>query len=161
MTRVPINPDLLRWARERSGLAQDDLGRRFRKLREWENGETQPTLKQMEAFARAVHVPVGYLFLAEPPEELVPIPDFRTFGGRPVTRPSPNLLDTIYICQERQSWYREFARVTHQPGFGFVGSATVEMPPETVASRMREILDFDLTTRRGVGLTLSHHAARL
>ena len=148
MTRVPVNPELLRWSRERSGLAQDDLTTRFRKLPEWENGDTQPTLKQMEAFARAVHVPVGYLFLAEPPVERVPIPDFRTFGGQPVTRPSPNLLDTIYICQERQSWYREFARVTHQPGLGFVGSATVEMPPETVASRMREILDFDLTARR-------------
>ena len=148
MTRVPVSPKLLRWARERSGLAQDDLTTRFRKLPEWENGETRPTLKQVEALARAVHVPVGYLFLAEPPEELVPIPDFRTFGGQPVTRPSPNLLDTIYICQERQSWYREFARVTHQPGLGFVGSATVEMPPETVASRMREMLDFDLTARR-------------
>ena len=148
MTRVPVNPELLRWARERSGLMQDDLTTKFRKLPEWEKGETRPTLKQVEALARAVHVPVGYLFLAEPPEELIPIPDFRTFGGQPVTRPSPNLLDTIYICQERQSWYREFARVTHHPGLGFVGSATVEMPPETVASRMREILDFDLTARR-------------
>ena len=148
MTRVPVNPELFRWARERSGLAQDDLTTRFRKLPEWENGETRPTLKQVEAFARAVHVPFGYLFLAKPPEELVPIPDFRTFRGQPVTRPSPNLLDTIYICQERQSWYREFAWVTHQPGLGFVGSATVEMPPETVASRMREVLDLDLTARR-------------
>ena len=148
MIRVPVNPELLRWARECSGLAQDDLTTRFRKLPEWENGETRPTLKQVEAFARAVHVPFGYLFLAKPPEELVPIPDFRTFGARPVTRPSQNLLDTIYICQARQSWYREFARVTHQPGLGFVGSATVRMPPETVASRMREILDFDLTARR-------------
>ena len=148
MTRVPVSPELLRWARERSGLAQEDLANRFRKLPEWENSETQPTLKQMEAFARAVHVPVGYLFLAEPPEELVPIPDFRTLGGRPVTRPSPDLLDTIYICQERQSWHREFARVTHQPRLGFVGSATVEMSPERVAFRMREILDFDLTARR-------------
>ena len=71
MTRVPVNPDLLRWARERSGLAQDDLTTRFRKLPEWESGETRPTLKQMEAFARAVHVPVGYLFLTDPPKELV------------------------------------------------------------------------------------------
>ena len=31
-------------------------------------GTTQPTLKQAGAFARAVHVPVGCLFLTEPPE---------------------------------------------------------------------------------------------
>ena len=95
-----------------------------------------------------MHVPVGYLFLTEPPEEPVPIPDFRTLTGQPVTRPSPNLLDTIYICQERQSWYREFARVAWQPALGFVGSVTIDSPPETVAARMREALGFDLAARR-------------
>ena len=98
--------------------------------------------------ARILHVPVGYLFLSEPPEEVVPIPDFRTFAGRAVTRPSPNLLDTIYACQERQSWYRNFARVAGNPDLGFVGSASFSMPPETVATRMRETLGFDLTARR-------------
>ena len=148
MTRVPVSPELLRWARERSGLARDDLTTKFRKLPEWEDGETRPTLKQMEAFARAVHVPVGYLFLAEPPEESVPIPDFRTIAGEPVRRPSPNLLDTIYICQERQSWYRDFARVAQQPEPGYVGTATVETPPESVAARIRKTLGFDLAVRR-------------
>ena len=148
MTRVPVNPELLRWARERAGLAQRDLAARFKKLPEWEDGETQPTLKQVEAFARAVHVPVGYLFLAEPPEESVPIPDFRTIVDHHVTRPSPNLLDTIYICQERQSWYRDFARVAQQPELGCVGSATVETPPESVAARIRKTLGFDLAARR-------------
>ena len=148
MNRVPVNPYLLRWARERSGLAQRDLAAKFKKLPEWEEGKTQPTLKQLEAFARAVHVPVGYLFLPKPPEESVPIPDFRTIADQPVTRPSPNLLDTIYICQERQSWYREYAQVTQQRKPDFVGSATVALSPETVAVRMREALDFDLAIRR-------------
>ena len=66
-TRVPVNPELLRWARERSGFSQADVATRFKKAQEWENGETLPTLKQVEAFARAVHVPVGYLFLSTPP----------------------------------------------------------------------------------------------
>ena len=148
MSRVPVNPELLRWARERSGMAQDDLAAKFNKLPEWEDGDTQPTLKQVEAFARAVHVPIGYLFLSEPPEEVVPIPDFRTFAGQAITRPSPNLLDTIYTCQERQSWYRDFARVTQQPEIGFVGSATVDTPPETTAARVHEVLGFDLVARR-------------
>ena len=148
MTRVPVSPELLRWARERSGLAQDDLTTKFRKLSEWEDGETQPTLKQVEAFARAVHVPVGYLFLSEPPEESVPIPDFRTIADHHVTRPSPNLLDTIYICQERQSWYRDFARIAQQPELGYVGTATVETSPESVAARIRKTLGFDLGARR-------------
>ena len=151
MTRVAINRELLRWARERAGLAQDELIRRFKRLPEWETGETQPTLKQVEDFARAVHVPVGYLFLTKPPEEVVPIPDFRTFAGEDVRRPSPNLLDTIYICQERQSWYRDFVRITRQAERSFVGSATIAMRPEEVATRMRNALGFNLSARRECG----------
>ena len=149
MIRAPVNPELLRWARVRAGITQGDLAAKFRKLPEWEGGQTRPTLKQVEAFARAVHVPVGYLFLSEPPEEAMPIPDFRTFAGHAVTRPSPNLLDTIYACQERQIWYRDFARIAGEPEIGFVDSASVEASPETVAAQMRETLAFDLATRRG------------
>ena len=148
MIRAPVNPVLLSWARERAGIAREDLAVKFKKLPEWEDGQTQPTLKQAEEFARAVHAPVGYLFLSEPPEEAVPIPDFRTFSGHAVTRPSPNLLDTIYACQERQGWYRDFARVAGEPELDFVGSVSVEASPETVAAQIREALDFDLAARR-------------
>ena len=148
MIRAPVNPALLRWARERAGIAQEGLTAKFKKLPEWEEGKTQPTLKQAEAFARAVHAPVGYLFLSEPPEEAVPIPDFRTFAGRAVTRPSPNLLDTIHACQERQIWYRDFTRVAGEQDLGFVGSASVRTSPGTVATRMRETLGFDPDARR-------------
>ena len=148
MTRVPVNPELLQWACERSGVAQEHLAARFKNLPKWKRGETQPTLKQVEAFASAVHVPVGYLFLTKPPEESVPIPDFRTFDGQAVTRPSPNLLDTIYTCQQRQSWYRDFVRIANAPELAFVGSATVETPPEAVAADMSETLGFDLAARR-------------
>jgi Zn-dependent peptidase ImmA (M78 family) len=148
VNRVAINPDLLTWARERAGLEIADLEGRFTKLADWEVGEAAPTLKQVEAFAKAVHVPVGYLFLSEPPAERVPIPDFRTFAGHAVKRPSPNLLDTIYSCQERQGWYREFAQITHLPELKFVGSAALDTPPERVAGEMRATLGFDLETRK-------------
>ncbi|MBC6404373.1 MAG: ImmA/IrrE family metallo-endopeptidase [Rhodospirillales bacterium] len=148
MTRVPVNPELLRWAIDRSRKDREELVARFEKLPEWESGQTRPTCKQLEAFARAVHVPAGYLFLSRPPEETVPIPDFRTLAGQAVTRPSPNLLDTLYACQERQGWYRDFARIGGQPELAFVGSARIETPPELVAASMRQTLDFGLAARR-------------
>ena len=82
MTRVAISPDMLRWARERARLEPEDLLHRFGKLQEWEDGQIHPTLKQLENFAKAVHVPMGFLFLPHPPEEQLPIPDFRTFDSR-------------------------------------------------------------------------------
>lgn len=147
MTRVPIDPQMLRWARERAGMAVEDLVGRFKKLPEWETGTASPTLKQLDAFARAVHVPVGTLFLPEPPEERLPIPDFRTVDNRAVARPSPNLLDMLYACQERQAWYRDFAQVTGQPPRAFVGRADRSMPPDAVAADIRATLGVDLEQR--------------
>lgn len=148
MTRVAISPDLLRWARERAGvMAADELTGRFPRYLEWEAGTTEPTLNQLEAFARAVHVPVGYLFLPEPPAEPLPIPDFRTHQGRIPRRPSPNLLDMLYACQERQGWYREFVVASRMPEATFVGSVTVERRPEQVAAEMAAKLGFDIAAR--------------
>ncbi len=140
MPRAPVNPVLLRWARERAGRTHEELRKRFAKLPEWEAGELQPTLKQVEMVATALHVPVGYLFMREPPVESIPIPDFRTIAGRPVAHPSPDLLDTIRMCQERQSWYRYHARVEGADECSFVGGATIATPPETAALQMREAL---------------------
>ncbi len=147
MMRVSIRPELLRWARERARLSTLDLEAKFPKLAEWERGEKDPTLKQLEAYARATRAPLGYLFLAEPPEERLPIPDFRTMAGRDLVRPSPDLLDTIYLCQGRQSWYQEFAQQTEQAPAAFVGSATLQSAATEVAAQMRRVLGFDLDAR--------------
>lgn len=75
MTRVPVHPEMLRWARERARQDLRDLAPRFPHLQQWERGEKQPTFKQLESFAKATRTPFGYLFLREPPEEPLPIPD--------------------------------------------------------------------------------------
>ncbi len=147
MTRVKVNPELLVWARERAGLVTADLEHRFPKINAWEAEEIQPTIKQLEDFARAVHVPFGYLFLPAPPDEPLPIPDFRTVDGRGVRRPSPELLDMVYACQERQGWYKEFSLTTRQPEAEFVGSARLQDRPVAVAASMAETLNFDLEAR--------------
>jgi len=72
------------------------LTRKFPKLADWESGDLSPTFKQLEAFAKTTHVPFGYLFLPEPPEIPVPIPDFRTLENRQPGSISPELLDTVY-----------------------------------------------------------------
>lgn len=148
MNRVSVNPSLLKWARDRAGLDLLELGKRLPKLAEWESGTAQPTMRQLEAFARAVYVPIGYLFLAAPPDEALPIPDFRTLANRVVTRPSPNLLDTIYLCQQRQDWFREYAQMRGQTPLAFVGSAHVKQPPEQAAEAMRRTLGLSIDQRQ-------------
>ncbi len=145
--RPDIKPAMLRWARKRARIGASELAHKFGKLKAWESGEVIPTLRQLEQFANAVHVPVGYLFLPTPPEEALPIADFRTMAGRPLSRPSPNLLDTLYLCQERQAWYREFALTTQQPKRRFVGSATTAASAVKIARAMSQELGFNLTAR--------------
>lgn len=148
MMRVEVRPELLRWARERSGLDIPALTRRFPHLDSWERGEAHPTLKQLEGFAKVTHTPVGYLFLSEPPVEHVPILDFRTIGNERTGRPSPDLLDTIYLCQQRQEWYRNHARSMGEASLTLVGSVQVTGDVVRTAALIRTALGFDIEERR-------------
>ncbi len=145
--RVDVNPELLVWARQRSGLPAQDLAARFPMLTEWEHGERQPTFRQLESYAQATHTPIGFLFLPQPPREQVPIPDFRTMGDTGVPRPSADLLDTIYQCQQRQEWYREFAVVNQEAAVDAVGSLTARTDAIAAAATMRAALRFDVEER--------------
>ncbi|MCY3758961.1 MAG: XRE family transcriptional regulator [Acidobacteria bacterium] len=145
---VNVNPEVLRWARKRAAMETATLASRFPRYREWENGTAQPTLKQLERLARTLHASVGYFFLPEPPEEELPIPDFRTVGNKRSGRPSVSLLDTVYLCQQRQDWYRTFARMEGEDPVPFVGSATPDSSVRSTAEEMRTVLRFDLEERR-------------
>jgi len=146
--RVEVRPELFQWAIDRAGLTSAAVLRRLPAFEAWESGDRQPTLKQLETFARLTHAPVGYFFLPEPPVEPVPLPDFRTVANTPVGRPSPDLLDTVYLCQQRQEWYREFARAERQNPLPLVRSARITDDVVATAARMREALQFDVATRR-------------
>lgn len=140
MARVSIQPELLQWARDRSGLSPDIIYLKFPKLGDWESRTAQPTLKQLEAFARATRTPLGMFFLQAPPDLELPIPDFRTVGDRPVPKPSPDLLDTIYAMQRRQQWLREYLAESDTTPLAFIGSFDTHANPTEVAANIRATL---------------------
>jgi Zn-dependent peptidase ImmA (M78 family) len=142
MTRVRVEPVLLRWAWERSGIDKLELSNRFPLVEAWERGERQPTMRQLEAFAKATHTPLGYFFLPEPPVERLPIKDFRSVRGA-AARPSPDLLDTLYAMQRRQAWLREERRDAEEEAFDFVGSARLTDDPAAVGREMRRLVGLD------------------
>jgi len=149
MTRIEVKPELLDWAVVRSGKDRAKLQKRFSKLDEWQRGELLPTLKQLEDFAKATYTPLGYLFLETPPEDKMPIRDFRTVMGRAPRRPSPNLLDTIYQMQRRQEWMREFLQGHDAGRLGFIGSVTLESPVVESAAAIRAKLEFNVDWASG------------
>ena len=115
--RVDVKPELLRWARKRSGIETNALVKRFPKYREWESGYSRPTLKQLESLAKVTHAPIGSFFLSRPLAEEFPIPDLRTVGNKPFPRqPSVDLLDTIYLYASNgkigiETLHRQRARI--------------------------------------------------
>jgi len=148
MNTVPASIPVLRWAADRAGLTDDTLTKRFRKWLLWLAGEAQPTLKQLEEFARLTHTPIGYFFLLAPPELALPVPDFRTLRDQILLEPSSALLDTLYLCQQRQDWYRDYARLNGLARLAFVGGATLADRPEQVAEAMREALALSIVERQ-------------
>lgn len=148
--RVQIKPELFQWAQERSRLSLEALCKKFPKYPLWLSGEAEPTVKQLEKFAAQTYTPLGYFFLAEPPEERLPIPDFRTLNDRGVRRPSPHLLDTIYAVQLRHEWMRGFLIEQGEPALPFVGSCTLQETPEKVAASIRHTLGLEARWSRSL-----------
>jgi Zn-dependent peptidase ImmA (M78 family) len=143
METVAVNPELIRWAIDRSGRRAEDLRKKFPKLDAWTTGEKRPTFRQLENFAKATLTPFGFLFLDEPPEERLPVPDFRTVGDTPVDRASPDLIETIHTIERRQTWMRDaLLEEGHEP-LGFVGSGKPLHNFKSLAQQIRQELGLD------------------
>ena len=97
MTRVPVPPEMLRWACERAGHDVAHFAAHMPQLPAWVRRERHPTLKQLEKLAKLTHTPLGYLFLAEPPDERLPVSDYRTVAGAAGARPSPAVYPSLLL----------------------------------------------------------------
>ena len=143
MNKVAVKPTLVRWARERSGKDMSDLAKRFPKLPQWEGGEAQPTFKQLERFAKATLTPFGALFLEDPPDDKLPVADFRTLKGQQPARPSAALMTTVQQMQRRQEWMREYLIEVGEEPLAFVGTVTLASNRVDAANNIRRTLGVD------------------
>jgi Zn-dependent peptidase ImmA (M78 family) len=139
-TEININPNMLTWAIARAGFVLDDFLVKFPNVQNWIEQVKSPTVKQLEDFARRVHIPFGYLFLQEPPKEEIPFPFFRT-GKSQTQAVSINVYDTILLLQRRQDWLTEYLEENdHQP-LPFVGKFSSNTSFEHIVADIRLTLD--------------------
>ncbi len=97
--------------------------------------------------ADKTHTPVGFFFLPSTPEDKLPVLDFRTIEGEAPVRPSPDLLDTLYACQQRQDWFREYLVGQDADALLTIGSARITDPIPAVAQAIGAAISFDLEAR--------------
>ena len=68
-----INPDIVRWARERSGYTLQEVAKSLNRdvatISDWESGAAAPTYIQLEKLADKYRRPVAMFFFPEPPQE--------------------------------------------------------------------------------------------
>ena len=138
-TEININAKLLTWAVARAGYNLAEFSEKFPNLEKWINGEKNPTVKQLETFSKKVHLPFGYLFLPEPPVEIVPIPFFRT-NGKQTEKVSLNVYDTILLIQQRQDWLRDYLRKNEFDKLAFVGKYNGTNNVEEIVNDIRQTL---------------------
>ena len=102
-----INPEILRWARERAGYSIEDIARRRRvspeRVREWESGESFPTWKQFTKLAHEdYHRGTVFFFFRDLPEEKTVAERFPRLPPAMLADLCP---DTLYAV--RQASYRQ------------------------------------------------------
>lgn len=140
-TRVKtFNRDNLNWAIQRAGLELDELLLTFPKLNQWINGESDPTVKQLEKFTKKLHVPFGYMFSDDLPEENLSFPFFRA-GKKATAKVSLNVYHTVQILKDRQLWLTEYMNENGYEELPFVGKYNLETDYLTVVNDIRETLN--------------------
>ena len=113
-------------------------------LVKWASGEKTPTFNQVEKASRATGIPLGYFFLQIPPEEKIPLMEYRTVNSFSIDRPSRNLIDTIHDMEMIQSWTRD-----HLISEGIQPPQCVNLFPAnsdifSCATKIRELLDLPI-----------------
>ena len=153
MPEALVTPSVLQWARERRELTPAELATRLKvspdDVAQWERGEIRPSISQAETMARLFQIPLGYLYLKEPPALGAPIPDLRTIASEERGDLSINLRQVINDTLVKQDWYREFLLDEGAEPLPFVGAFSLSDAFLDVASDIRSKLKLKAKDRRG------------
>ncbi len=130
-----ITPKVLQWARESARMPLEKAAAKVSvsvtRLKEWEDGSEQPTIKQAQALAKAYKRPFALFFLPEIPKDFQPLQDFRSKDAKALTTASIFIIREI---QSKQSWISEVYSDNTEKPLPFVGRFSIKDDPVKVAN---------------------------
>ena len=142
-----IEPDLLVWARESSGLqletAAKKMGVKPAKLADWESGKLRPTIVQARRAAKAYRRPLAALFMSRPPSELFTPTSVREFRKGTVELTSevlPSIIFAIRKAYQKRAIALELLSQLDEKPREFPFTATLSDRSEDLGRKVREIL---------------------
>lgn len=144
-----INPGIITWARERSGLTIDELARKLNKdpslVQMWERGEKAPSYSNLEELAyKHLKLPVAVFYFPDPPEIEDPRSKFRRLPEYEFSRFSSDTLQAIRIAQGYQESLSELMPVGTSSKRIFYDIKVSGVNPGLLAQKVRSYLSFDL-----------------
>jgi len=160
---VPINHNMLQWARRQADFNPNQVVARARikglktrgltaeeRLAIWESGQEKPTLNELELLARAYRRPLLTFFLSEPPRVETGLQDFRTIGDRPVEGSSPEF---AALRRQIEALQKEVRALVEDEGGGpleFIGSASMDMTPTDIVQAIRDRFEYPFRDQQRV-----------
>jgi Zn-dependent peptidase ImmA (M78 family)/transcriptional regulator with XRE-family HTH domain len=137
-----ITPNVLRWARESARMTEEIAAAKVsvtvEKLKEWELGTTQPTIRQAQTLAKAYKRPFALLFLPDIPRDFQPLQDFRKKDSKELTTSSIFIIREI---QQKQAWISDVYAEDNEVKLEFYGRFTIKNKPEEVAKDILKTLN--------------------
>jgi len=129
-----ITPKVLKWARESARMADfiaaSKVSVSVEKLQEWEEGVSQPTIRQAQILAKTYKRPFALFFLPDIPRDFQPLQDFRTKGSKELSTASIFIIREI---QQKQNWISEVNEENNDNKIPFVGKYSIHDNPIIVA----------------------------
>ncbi len=154
MSEIPVNPEILRWARESSGLTYEEVASKLKRKRvtieviqSWEEGTGYPSYKQLERLAYDIYKrPLAIFFFPEPPTEASPDHSFRTLPEQEIESLPSRIRYLLRKSKALQLNITELYENVNPSEHKIINDIKIEIdtPVVDIASNVREYLSVDL-----------------
>ena len=145
---VNVEPVVLDWVLQYAPNAKKaDI---LERLLKWRNGEIIPTFNQIEKVSKAIHIPLGYFFLKNPPSENYPVLKYRTIDSKNTEEISRDMIDTINHMESVQDWMRDYMIEAGYDKLPFISSVHGKQDVQTIVRHIREILQIPCDWHRQI-----------
>ena len=149
--KIPINPDILKWARETAGLNVTDVANKIGKdvdtILSWEAGQNTPTYVQLEKLAYQIYKrPLALFFFPAPPQEETPKQSFRTLPEYEIQMMSSRIRYLLRQARSMQINLTELNDGINPVKENIINELSFypDIPIESMANKIRKYLGIDL-----------------
>jgi len=158
---IPVNGEVLRWARESAGLTIDEVVQKMNRKRityemieSWEQSFEAPTYSQLERLAYEVYKrPLAIFFFPEPPQEITAKQSFRTLPEYEIQRMPVKMR---FLLRKAQSFQLNLydlydgvnpseKKITKDLGF------STHISAKEMSETVRQYINIDIETQNSFG----------